>query len=92
LTAERFIPGEYCREEGGRVYRTGDIVRWNKGGELEYIGRADLQVKVRGYRIELGEIEAALKEEEGIREAVVVAREERRGGGNRLVAFVAGEE
>src|SRR5262249_19236423 len=70
LTGEVFVPDEYGEEEGGRLYRSGDVVRYVGGGEVEFIGRKDEQVKVRGYRIELGEVEAALMEEEGVREAV----------------------
>ncbi|MBJ6766233.1 amino acid adenylation domain-containing protein, partial [Myxococcaceae bacterium JPH2] len=87
-TAERFVPDEYSGEAGARLYRTGDRARWVKG-ELEYLGRLDAQVKVRGYRIELGEVEGALREEEGVREAVVVVRQ--REGEKRLVGYVVGE-
>src|SRR6185312_2540925 len=75
LTAERFLPDPYSKTEGDRMYRTGDLVRWNNAGELEYLGRADQQVKVRGYRIELGEIEACLSEHVVVRENVVVVKE-----------------
>ncbi len=85
LTAERFVANEYGRE-GSRLYRTGDRGRYLCDGNLKFIGRVDAQVKVRGYRIELGEIEARLREREGVREAVVVAREEE-GGEKRLVAY-----
>ena len=91
LTAERFLPHPYSADRGARLYRTGDVVRYNERGELEYVGRADRQVKVRGYRIELGEVEAALREMEGVREAAVVVREEE-GVGSGMVAYVAGGE
>jgi amino acid adenylation domain-containing protein/FkbM family methyltransferase len=87
LTAERFIPHPHSEQGGERLYRTGDVGRYLPGGEIEYVGRVDYQVKVRGYRIELEEIEAALREHEGVREAVVVAQEDERGH-KRLVGYV----
>ena len=71
LTEERFMADPY--REGGRIYRTGDEVRWLADGRIEYLGRVDDQVKVRGYRIEPGEVEKALMSLEGIQAAVVVA-------------------
>ncbi|HEY0546992.1 MAG TPA: amino acid adenylation domain-containing protein, partial [Pyrinomonadaceae bacterium] len=86
-TALSFIPHPYSEEEGARLYKTGDVVRYLPDGQLEFIGRLDSQVKVRGFRIELGEIEAALHEHEEIGEATVIARLET-SGENRLVAYV----
>ncbi|WP_064273689.1 non-ribosomal peptide synthetase [Streptomyces sp. RTd22] len=76
LTAERFVPN-WLTGDGSRLYRTGDLGRWLADGTLEYIGRNDFQVKVRGYRIELGEIEARLLDHDTIREATVIARDDR---------------
>src|SRR6185369_17125945 len=89
LTAERFVPDPCGSVPGGRLYRTGDLVRYLPGGDIEFLGRLDHQVKIRGFRIELGEIEAALLALPGIREAVVVARQDREGE-TRLVGYVVG--
>ncbi|MCI0392289.1 MAG: amino acid adenylation domain-containing protein, partial [Acidobacteria bacterium] len=93
MTAERFIPDGYSGEEGRRLYRTGDLGRWREGGELEYVGRGDEQVKVRGYRVELGEVEGVMREHPGVKEVAVVARGVERGEA-RLEAYVVrgGEE
>nr|QMN69934.1 PsoC [Pseudomonas putida]QMN69953.1 PsoC [Pseudomonas putida] len=84
LTAERFLDDPFSA--GGRMYRSGDLVRWLADGTLEYIGRNDDQVKIRGVRIELGEIESRLASLPGINEAVVLAREDQPGQ-PRLVAY-----
>ncbi|MFI5777059.1 amino acid adenylation domain-containing protein [Nocardia sp. NPDC051570] len=95
LTAERFVADPFgtrgegsARSRGGRLYRTGDIVRW-RDGALEYLGRSDFQVKLRGQRIELGEIEAVLAAHAAVRHAVVSLMPD--DSGHRLIAYLVPE-
>ncbi|CAF4492106.1 unnamed protein product, partial [Rotaria socialis] len=84
LTAERFLSNPFQTEEekktgkNARIYKTGDLVRWLPVGELEYLGRNDLQVKIRGLRIELGEIESVLASYQGVNRSVVLAKEHKK--------------
>ncbi|WP_460901673.1 amino acid adenylation domain-containing protein, partial [Paraburkholderia jirisanensis] len=91
LTAERFIADPFSDRDDARLYKTGDLARFLADGNIEYLGRNDFQVKIRGQRIELGEIEAKLAACEGVREAVVIAREDSPGD-KRLVAYLAADD
>ncbi|QJI45129.1 non-ribosomal peptide synthase/polyketide synthase [Pseudomonas sp. ADAK2] len=84
-TAERFVANPFSAD-GSRLYRTGDLVRQREDGTIDYLGRIDHQVKIRGFRIELGEIEARLKQQPGVRDAAVVAREGV--SGKQLIGYV----
>ncbi|WP_433234976.1 amino acid adenylation domain-containing protein [Actinomadura nitritigenes] len=86
LTAERFVPNPHTGD-GSRLYRTGDLARWRPDGRLEYLGRADTQIKIRGYRVEAAEVESALTAHPDVRSAAVVPH----GGGSsarRLIAYL----
>ncbi|HEX7318160.1 MAG TPA: amino acid adenylation domain-containing protein, partial [Pyrinomonadaceae bacterium] len=91
LTAEKFIPDPFGVEPGARLYKTGDLARYRPDGRIEYMGRADQQVKVRGFRIELGEIEAALCAHDAVRQALV-ATQDSPNGDRRLVAYAVCNE
>jgi amino acid adenylation domain-containing protein len=90
LTAASFVPDPFAEVPGERLYRTGDLVRALPDGNVEFLGRIDHQVKIRGFRIELGEIEAVLASHPGVRECVVVAREDVPGS-RYLAAYLAGD-
>ena len=90
LTAEKFIENPFASKEDlqkgyDRIYKTGDLVKWTRDGNLQYIGRNDSQVKIRGYRIELGEIENALTAINGVKQACVLTKQKE--GGKYLVAY-----
>lgn len=87
LTAHSFVPHPFSPDPQARLYKTGDIGRLEADGQLVYVGRADFQVKVRGHRVELSEIETALRQHAGVRDALVLLREDTPGV-KRLVAYV----
>src|SRR5947208_6852095 len=87
LTSGEFIPHPLSNRRGARLYKTGDLVRWQTDGNLEFLGRIDQQVKIRGYRIEPGEIESLLNQHPAVRESLVLARESGRGQ-KQLAAYL----
>ncbi len=91
LTCEKFIPNPFSDSQSERLYKTGDLARYSRDGNIEFLGRIDNQVKVRGFRIELGKIESVLNTHPQIQQAVVIATEELPGN-KRLVAYVVSED
>ncbi|WP_414542082.1 amino acid adenylation domain-containing protein [Nostoc sp. CCY0012] len=91
LTNERFIPNPFNSEPNARLYKTGDLGRYQPDGNLEFLGRIDDQVKIHGYRIELGEIEAVLRQYSQVKEVVVVAKEAHPGK-KQIIAYIVGQE
>jgi amino acid adenylation domain-containing protein len=87
LTAEKFVADPFSPDPDARLYRTGDVARYLPDGNIEFCGRIDHQIKLHGYRVELGEIEAALREQDAVQDAVVLAREDDTGE-KQLVAYV----
>ncbi|HJT58662.1 MAG TPA: amino acid adenylation domain-containing protein, partial [Ktedonobacteraceae bacterium] len=91
-TEERFVPHPFNKQVGARVYKTGDLARYTADGRVEFLGRADSQVKLRGYRIELGEIEAALGQHPNVSGCVVLLREDEPGEPHLVAYVVPGQQ
>ncbi len=91
LTEEKFVPDPFSGRPNARLYRTGDLARWRTDGTIEFIGRADSQIKLRGFRIELGEIESAMDNTRRLKDRVVTCREDRPGD-KQLVAYLVAKD
>lgn len=91
LTQEKFIPNPFNHTSHSYLYKTGDLARYRPDGNIEFLGRIDNQVKIRGFRIELGEIEAVLTQHLGVKESVVMVKEENPGN-KSLVAYVVSQQ
>ncbi len=89
-TAECFVSNPFVTDPNAKMYRTGDMARYQADGNVEFLGRGDDQVKIRGFRIELGEIESVLAKRAGVKQAIVLAKEDDRGD-KRLIAYVAAD-
>lgn len=87
ITADKFVPDPFSKQEGARLYKTGDIARYCATGEIEYLGRGDQQIKMRGFRIELGEITSVLSQYSAVQDCTVMMREDAIGD-KQLVAYV----
>lgn len=90
MTRERYVPNPF--NKGERMYKTGDLARWAKDGTIEFLGRLDHQVKIRGFRIELGEVENSLLNHASVSEAIVVAKEDGKGGHYLCAYFTAASD
>lgn len=91
LTSQRFITNPFTKEDGDRLYKTGDLARYLPGGNIEFLGRIDNQVKIRGFRVELGEVEAAINGHPLVEKGVVIAREDQ-ANSKRLEAFIVAKQ
>jgi amino acid adenylation domain-containing protein len=88
LTADRFVPDPFAAAAGARLYRTGDLAVLLPGGDLQFVGRVDQQIKIRGYRVEPAEVQNVLLTHPAVQSAVLVARRAAPGGGHELVAYL----